>query len=108
MTLMKWAAIPNSAPPNHIHTGGVTSFDSATDVGTPSEAFEQSYAVGALMYEWVIGTYGFEGYKKLINEFATVTSFSQAVQTAFGIKKEELYEQLADYVYKSYQKVYSK
>ena len=80
----------------------------ATDVGTPSEAFEQSYAVGALMYEWVIGTYGFEGYKKLINEFATVTSFSQAVQAAFGIKKEELYEQLADYVYKSYQKVYSK
>ena len=79
----------------------------ATDVGTPDEAFEQSYAVGALMYEWVIGNYGFEGYKKLINEFATVTSFSQAVQAAFGIKKEDLYDQMAEYVFKSYQKVYA-
>ena len=79
----------------------------ATDVGTLNEAFEQSYAVGALMYEWVIGTYGFEGYKKMINEFATVTTFSQAVQTAFGIKKEDLYDQMAEYVFKSYQKVYA-
>jgi hypothetical protein len=80
----------------------------ATDVGTPNQAFEQSYAVGALMYEWVIGTYGLEGYKKMINEFATITSFSQAVQTAFGIKKEDLYENLSEYVYKSYLRVYSK
>ena len=79
----------------------------ATDVGTPNEAFEQSYAVGALMYEWVIGTYGFEGYKKVINEFATVSTFSQAVQNALGVKKDDLYDQMAEYVFKSYQKVYS-
>lgn len=79
----------------------------ATDQGTPNEAFEQSYAVGALMYEWLIGTYGFEGYKKLINEFATASSYSQALQTALGIKKEDLYDQMAEYVFKSYQKVYA-
>ena len=80
----------------------------ATDQGTPDQAFQQSYAVGALMYEWLIGTYGFEGYKKVINEFATASSFSQAVETALGIKKDALYEQMAAYVFKSYQKVYSR
>jgi hypothetical protein len=79
----------------------------ATDVGAPSEAFEQSYAVGALMYEWLIGTYGFEGYKKIINQFPSVSSFGQAVQNALGIKKNDLYDQMAEYVFKSYQKVYT-
>ena len=78
----------------------------ATDVGTPDEAFEQSYAVGALMYEWLIGTYGFEGYKKVINEFASESSFGQAVQNALGVKKEDLYDQMAEYVFQSYQRVY--
>ena len=86
----------------------VKSLIAATDVGTPKDTFEQSYAVGALMYEWVIGTYGLDGYKKIINQFPSVSSFSQAVQAALGVKKEDLYEQLADYVYKSYLKVYSK
>ena len=80
----------------------------ATDQGTPDQAFQQSYAVGALMYEWLIGTYGFEGYKKLINEFATASSFNQAAQTALGVKKEDLYDQMAAYVFKSYKKVYSR
>jgi hypothetical protein len=79
----------------------------ATDKGTPDEAFEQSYAVGALMYEWLIGTYGFEGYKKLINEFSSASSFSQALQSALGIKKDDLYDQMAEYVFKSYQRVYA-
>jgi hypothetical protein len=79
----------------------------ATDVGTPNEAFEQSYAVGALMYEWVLGTYGLDGYKKIINEFSSASSFSQAVESALGISKETLYDQLAPYVYKNYSRIYS-
>jgi hypothetical protein len=77
----------------------------ATDSGTPDEAFQQSYAVGALMYEWLIGTYGFEGYKKIINEFSKATTFSQAVQNALGEGKEELYDRMSEYVFASYQKV---
>jgi hypothetical protein len=79
----------------------------ATDSGTPEEAFQQSYAVGALMYEWLIGTYGFEGYKKIINEFSKATTFSQAVQNALGLRKEELYDRMSEYVFESYQKVYA-
>jgi hypothetical protein len=59
------------------------------------------------MYEWLIGTYGFEGYKKIINQFPSVSSFGQAVQNALGIKKNDLYDQMAEYVFKSYQKVYT-
>lgn len=78
----------------------------ATEFGTPEEAFEQSYAVGALMYEWLIGTYGFDSYKKIIQEFSTVSNFGQAVQSALGIQKEVLYDQMAEYIFKSYQRVY--
>lgn len=79
----------------------------ATDSGNPEEAFQQSYAVGALMYEWLIGNYGFEGYKKVINEFSNASSFSQAVQAALGVKKGDLYDQMSEYVFRSYQKVYA-
>jgi hypothetical protein len=59
------------------------------------------------MYEWLIGTYGFDGYKKVIKEFDTVSNFAQAVQNALGVKKDDLYDQMAEYVFKSYQRVYA-
>ena len=38
MTLMKCAAIPQSAPPSHIHVGGVISFEIAIDDGSAANA----------------------------------------------------------------------
>ena len=35
---MKCAAIPKSAPPNHIHTGGTNPFDIAIDEGNAAKA----------------------------------------------------------------------
>lgn len=35
---MKCAAIPKSAPPNHIHSGGVMSFEIAIDEGSAANA----------------------------------------------------------------------
>jgi|UniRef100_UPI00404B7875 hypothetical protein len=78
----------------------------ATEVGTPNEAFEQSYGVGALMYEWVLGTYGLDGFKKLMNSFATATNFDQSVQVAFGISKDNFYDQVSNYVYQEYSRVF--
>lgn len=78
----------------------------ATELGTPSEAFEQSYGVGALMYEWVLGTYGLDGFKKLMNSFSTVTNFDQSVQSAFGISKDNFYDQVSNYVYQEYSRVF--
>jgi len=79
----------------------------ATEVGTPNEAFEQSYGVGALMYEWVLGTYGLSGFKKLMDNFAVATNFDQSVQAAFGISKNSFYDQVATYVYQEYSRVLS-
>lgn len=79
----------------------------ATDVGSPDEAFQQSYGVGALMYEWVIGTYGFEGYKKLMDNFPAAINFGQSVQSAFGISKDEFYDRASAYVYQEYSRVFS-
>jgi hypothetical protein len=79
----------------------------ATEVGTPNEAFEQSYGVGALMYEWVLGTYGLSGFKKLMDNFAVATNFDQSVQVAFGISKNSFYDQVATYVFQEYSRVLS-
>ena len=79
----------------------------ATEVGTPNEAFEQSYGVGALMYEWVLGTYGLSGFKKLMDNFAVATNFDQSVQAALGISKNSFYDQVATYVYQEYSRVLS-
>ncbi len=79
----------------------------ATDIGSPDEAFQQSYGVGALMYEWVLGTYGFAGYKKLLDNFPIATNFEQSVQSAFGISKDTFYDRASAYVYKEYFRVLS-
>ena len=79
----------------------------ATDVASPDEAFQQSYGVGALMYEWVLGTYGFAGYKKLLDNFPTATNFEQSVQSAFGISKDTFYDRVSAYVYQEYSRVFS-
>lgn len=78
----------------------------ATDSAKPEEAFEQSYAVGALMYEWFIGTYGIEGYKKLIQQFSVAKNFGQALESSVALRKEELYEKMSDYVFRNYQRIY--
>jgi len=79
----------------------------ATDVGTPDEAFQASYGVGALMYEWVLGTYGLTGFKKLMDNFAIATNFDQSVQAAFGISKDTFYDRASIYVYQEYSRVFS-
>jgi hypothetical protein len=71
----------------------------ATETYQPNEAFEMSYAIGALMYEWVIGTYGRIGFIKLMNQFATANSFEEALQKSIGLSKSDFYAKSAPYVF---------
>jgi hypothetical protein len=71
----------------------------ATETYQPNEAFEMSYAIGALMYEWVIGTYGRSGFIKLMNQFATANSFEEALQKSIGLSKSDFYAKSAPYVF---------
>jgi hypothetical protein len=75
----------------------------ATESHEPNEAFEMSYAIGSLMYEWVIGTYGREGFVKLLNQLASAPSFDVALQQSIGLTKSEFYAKSAPYVFSVFQ-----
>ena len=74
-----------------------------TESHEPNEAWEMSYAIGALMYEWVIGTYGREGFVKLLNQLASASSFDQALQRSIGLTQSEFYSKSAPYVFSVFQ-----
>jgi hypothetical protein len=74
-----------------------------TEINQPYEAFEMSYAIGSLMYEWVIGTYGREGFVKLLNQLASAPSFDVALQRSIGLTKSEFYSKSAPYVFSVFQ-----
>ena len=74
----------------------------ATEQRQPNEAFEMSYAIGAVMYEWVIGTYGLDGFTKMLNQFATAANFDQVLQRSFGLTTSEFYSKVAPYVYETF------
>lgn len=74
-----------------------------TETNQPYEAFEMSYAIGSLMYEWLIGTYGREGFIKLLDQLATVSTFDQALQASIGLTQSEFYSKSAPYVFSVFQ-----
>lgn len=74
----------------------------ATEQASPEAAFEMSYAVGALMYEWLIGTYGLGGFERLLDQLATAESFDEALSRALGITQARFYAAVAAYVVSSF------
>ena len=77
----------------------------ATERREPYEAAEMSYAIGAVMYEWVIGTYGLDGFTKMLNQFATAANFDQVLQRSIGLTQTEFYAKVAPYVYETFKSV---
>jgi hypothetical protein len=71
----------------------------------PEESFEQSYAIGALMYEWMLGTYGLDGFTKFLSTYSTTTSYSESLKTAFNLSKDEFYDKVSVYVYENVMRV---
>ena len=70
-----------------------------TENWEPNEAFEMAYAIGALMYEWVIATYGRDGFIRLLNQLETVSTFDEALQKSIGLSKSDFYAKSAPYVF---------
>jgi len=64
----------------------------------PSKIWYWTYAYGAIMYEWVLATYGLDGYKRMLDQLVTATAFEQVIQGAFGISKNEFYRNVAPYI----------
>lgn len=63
-----------------------------------AEAHESSYALGALLYEWVIAEYGFEAYRKLIVNQLIGNSYEENVQASLGISVAQMYKGAAPHI----------
>ena len=64
-----------------------------------------SYAIGALMFEWLVGTYGLEGYIKILNQLSTSSSFNDSLRSSIGLTQAEFYDACADYVLEVFERV---
>jgi hypothetical protein len=64
----------------------------------PDQLHFWTYSFGAIMWEWVLGTYGLEGYIKILDALANSTSFDQVIQKSLGLSKGQLYSRIAPYI----------
>lgn len=62
------------------------------------DVHEASYAIGQILYEWVIAEYGFDGYRRIIQNQIKVDSFAENIQLSLGISVEELYSKAAPHL----------
>ena len=62
------------------------------------DVHEASYAVGQLLYEWVIANYGFDGYRKIVENQIKVNSFEANIKRSLGISTQELYKRAAPHI----------
>jgi hypothetical protein len=77
----------------------------ATEKSSPEMAFEMTYAIGALMFEWVLAKYGFKGYLGILNQLSTSESFDETLKKAIGLSKSEFYKAVAPYVLETFTRV---
>ena len=69
-----------------------------TEQKVDQKAFEVGYPLGAIFYEWMVGTYGYAKFLSFMDELGNNTDFNVSVQKAFGITKNELYKKAAPYI----------
>ena len=63
-----------------------------------SEAHESSYSLGSLLYEWLIAEYGFDAYKKIIENQMIGSKFEDNIQASLGMSVAELYKKAAPHI----------
>lgn len=80
----------------------VEALNSIEFITNNSQAHEASYALGQLLYEYVIAQYGFDAYRRIIINQLTVNNFSQNIQKSIGITKDELYQQSASHILRAF------
>lgn len=63
-----------------------------------TEAHESSYSLGALLYEWVIAEFGFDAYRKLIENQLIGNSFEDNVKASLDISVDQMYKGAAPHI----------
>jgi 8-oxo-dGTP pyrophosphatase MutT (NUDIX family) len=62
------------------------------------EAGASAYLLGSLIYEWVIGEYGFAPFRKIIENQLIGKSFEENLNASLGMSSQELYSKAAKYI----------
>ena len=70
----------------------------ATEISDSEQAFELSYALGALFYEWIVGTYGAEKFIEMGRQTKNNAKFDDTIKKVFGVSKNDLYSKAAPYI----------
>ena len=70
----------------------------ATESRVDPVAFDAAYPLGAVFYEWIVGTYGFDKFMELGREMGQSQNYSGATTKVFGLSKEDLYRKAAPYI----------
>lgn len=69
-----------------------------TESRNDPRAFELGYPIGAIFWEWVVGTYGYDKFIALTREFGKSANFNESTTKILGLGKEELYKNSAPYL----------
>ena len=76
-----------------------------TEARTNNSTHQSSYSVGALLYEYVIATYGFDSYVRILENLPKYSDFSDNIKASLGITKADLYKNAAPYLLAAFKRV---
>ena len=63
-----------------------------------SQYSEMAYPVGQVLWEFIIGTYGFDSYMKFLKNISVLPSYEENIKAVTGLSKNELYKNAAPYI----------
>lgn len=66
------------------------------------DAAESSYAIGQLVFEWVIAEYGFDGFRKIVENLVTTKDLPENIQKSLGISLDDLYKGAAPHIFAAF------
>jgi len=101
-----WQTMQDSTSWNSLNTlADVRRAVELTASHSSTSAFDASYAIGALMYEWLLGTYGLPAYIKLLTQLGASASFDDDLKNAIGLTRDQFYTQASSYIYENLQRI---
>ena len=59
---------------------------------------DMAYPVGQVLWEYIIGTYGFDAYMKFLKNIPVLPSYEDNLKEVTGLSKNELYRNAAPYI----------
>jgi hypothetical protein len=59
---------------------------------------DMAYPVGQVLWEYIIGTYGFDSYMKFLKNVPVLPNYEENIKAVTGLSKIELYKNAAPYI----------